>query len=154
MTEEQKEILLKWLRDTADSLNLRDWTFDIMFDEVIESNHDPSSTMVAGAEVSAIYGRKHATILFPKDFIEVDGPTQKMIVVHELVHLHFNAMRDVIRLDLYELETMSRPTYLALFKNFDRHLELGVDGLATMLAKGFPDIPWSTNDNHSSPTPE
>jgi hypothetical protein len=138
-----------WLRAQADVLGLRDWTLVTQYDADLSPSdllRGTSNEQTPACEMLALHGRKRAVISLARDFSTLPSGEQKHALVHELVHIHFAAARDVVRLELAEARAMGQSEYSLLFWNFDRHLEYGVDALAEVLSKGLPDLPSDVDD--------
>lgn len=68
-----------YVRDLANRLALRDWTF------VLEPEH---CTPGRNAEIQPCFGRKHATLRLSNLFLQMPAGLQRHTLVHELMHCH------------------------------------------------------------------
>lgn len=131
MRKRDRKVLAKYIRATADSLGLRDWTFELQ--------HDPCDDE-ALASVHPCEGRRVATICVCGDFRSRKRAEQRQTIVHELLHCHHAAASDIIRVDL--VKQLSQSTYDVVFFGFRRQMEYMVDAVAEAIAGHFPLIEW------------
>lgn len=109
----------RYVREVADRMGLKDWLFHI--------HDEPTESSEAAAEIYPTFGRKVATIHFSDRFLDDSPEAQREIVCHELIHCHFNAACQVAD----RLEEV-------LHEVFIMEIEYGVDGLASVIARGMP----------------
>lgn len=132
MKKRDRRVLADYIRTTADEMGLRDWE--------IRLEDDPASEGCC-ASVRATYGRKLAKVYVEKDFKTAQTPEeQRDTIVHELIHLHFESMSNMVRCDLERI--IGQPTDHVFFNGFERQFEYGVDAMAGALAKHLPLIEW------------
>ena len=134
MTESEWTCLEKYIRARADELGLRDWTIVLTREEPEDKD--------AGAEIHPIEGQKRALLKLPGDFRTYDPYVQRRYLTHELIHCHFQAASDIVRLTLWEERLLAHDAYTVLWSVYRRAQEDGIDGLAVEIAKGFPLIEW------------
>lgn len=129
------EILCQYVRETADQVGLRDWSFIV--------KRDAPSKDSRLAEISCAFGRKCATIWFCNDFRTQDPATQVYGVVHELMHCHMAGVDSLALTALVDSKTLTEQQNAIFYEGFLQEFEYGIDGIATFVARGFPPIPWS-----------
>lgn len=135
MNAKDRKALGEYVRDTADKLELRDWTFNV--EHAALPSEDGLSTL---ADVTCTDGRKLATVRVCENFRERDPEEQRHVIVHELVHCHLTQLQDQCESDLHSL--IGRPADTVFELSFRRNLEYAVDALASALAKHQPLIDW------------
>src|SRR3982751_3833188 len=99
-------------------MGLRDWHIDL--------DRDTCTLEDAGACYTIVSGRKYVEISFGPAWDTYDLEKQRHILVHELVHIHTNAMdtaTDWIKARL------SPDVYGVWWEGFRDALEHGVDGI-------------------------
>ena len=113
----------RYVERIADSMELRDWRIVLRFDPKDEDS----------GFVRTTYGRKLATM-------QLDWTASKETIrhstCHELIHLHMDCAANTIQNELSHF--LEDAVDKAFFLAFNRQLELGVDGLATAIAKHQP----------------
>lgn len=127
MTKRDRKAFREYVRWVADDMGLRDWTFEI---EYRCDNED------AHATVYPVDGRKLATIKFEEGFRRLKPETQRMVVVHELVHCHLAALQHQLETDFEAL--LGKPADALMNRSADRNLEYAVDGLAHAINRQAP----------------
>lgn len=134
MTDRERhlESLRGYVRRLADLMTLRDWRFAVV-DEAADQGHN--------AQVSVTYGQKHARIWFAWDFAAKPPDEQRYVVVHELLHCHFD-MAD--RIAGHGLKG-GRKNAIRIT------LEHGVDDVARALAPHLPLPGVAATDERDSP---
>lgn len=138
MTENAWGILGQYMRDRADELGLRDWHLFL--------THIPPDDEDADGICTPTEGRKHATIKVCRDFKEQLKPdAQRAVIIHELLHCHFQAAVDMVRVDLPRL--LGQPAYDVFFPAFRRSMEYAVDGITDAIADKFPLIEWTEGED-------
>ena len=125
----QREQLLIYVRMLADMMDLKDWRLSVAEEPV-------DSSAQASAQVSAVAGRKMAEIEFCADFSSMSREDQRIVVVHELIHLHFEPM--AIMSDNIIKKILGRESAGVFKIAFLQELEYGVDGLALAISPLFP----------------
>jgi hypothetical protein len=120
-----------YIRETADRMWLRDWWFNLMW--------TPTPDPDADAETRVIYGRKIANIHLGRDFAYYPESRKKHIVVHELLHCHFDVLHSGLREALPDL--IGDPSWHIIDALQTERIEHTVDTLAEVLANWLPDLP-------------
>ena len=128
MTEAEREHWQAYIRQIADRMHLKDWR--------VELRQRPPENKDAAAEVLCTYGRKLAYIYFAQDWADIEAEKQRHFVVHELVHLHLQTVRDMVEQDMKGV--LGNQAHEVLLWPFKRALEYGVDGLADAIAPLMP----------------
>lgn len=118
-----------YLRDVADYLELRDWHFDMPHEPCDDDAH---------AMVRVTYGQKHARVYFCSDFLSVRPIRQRHVVVHELIHCHFDPSHSFLEKVLFEGHVLGGQAWVTLEAGHRQHLEFGVDAMASAAAKALP----------------
>lgn len=139
MRKHDRKELGRYVRYVADEMGLRDWHLELLAEppdgQAIGDDH------ITLADVSPSPGRRHATIRFCADFRELNPETQRMAVVHELVHLHLAPLQHQCENDL-SAEMLGGPASHVFFCGFRRNLEYAVDAMTCALAPHLPLIDW------------
>lgn len=123
-----------YIREVANLLSLRDWTFNVEYEPC-----DPK----AGGEIDITYGRKLADIKLPRDIRTRQRSRNRHSIVHELIHCHFEHGAILIRQMEKQIGQMA---HAPLWEGYAQALELGVDALAESLAVFMPDCPVGAPD--------
>lgn len=120
MTDYRKQRFQGYVRELADTLKLKDWEIKIK---------DGGAREGAIASIYMPYGQKKASLYFSEEFLEETLEEQRQIIIHELVHLHFeNAM------------FLGKKR-----KGFDKAMEIAIDEISTAIATYFPLPPEESN---------
>jgi hypothetical protein len=132
MTPDAKRVLVNYIRDAADKMGMKDWSFDI-------SARDPLSGAIASTE---IWGDSHtATVWIGKTFWKYGPRMQREVICHELVHWHtdklYRAAREVYR------NVLGREAFELSLAALKQVHELTVDGIAAAWARTLPLIDWT-----------
>lgn len=128
MTLNERKRLGKYVRNIANTLGLRDWQLNLMPDE--------PDTKEAHAAVACTYGRKIASIWFASGFELLEPQEQRHVIVHELLHIHFDR---VLTLSSQALPAaMGAPAWGVFDEAMRDHIEHGVDAVAEAIADAFP----------------
>jgi len=123
-------MLEAYVRQCADTLRPKDWELVIL--------RDPPSDGDAIASCYPTEGRRRATLRFSDEFYS-DGPiSQRLTIVHELIHCHLSDTRDVVRLDLFRSHALSQREYESVDGALVRQMEYAVDDLAAAFAPFLP----------------
>lgn len=137
MNQKRRDYWMRYIRDLADRMELRDWSVLVCADTAREG---------AGASVKCTFGRKIIEITLAHEFDEFDPEKQRHYLIHELVHVHFwgvtQALADV-------RENMNRHWIAQLELRVHNAEEYGVDGIATILAHCLP-LPPKKNRKEAS----
>lgn len=127
------EILNQYIRDLAsDYMELRDWT-TCLDDNFIDDDEE------AVATCHCVYGQKYVEISISKSFFGESDEHQKHILVHELVHVHQWGVEECFQ---NVCGLLSENQYTIGNRAYQLAREYEVDGLASIIAKNAPDIPW------------
>jgi len=149
MNKKEKQALSNYIRMAADLLWLRDWDFDVYY----ENPQTPERAAAVGQEWGAVVEqtrhRQHACITLTPYFRyhpAYQGNNGKVTIAHELIHMHWARCWDQVRVDLLDTDGLAQQTYDLFIANYERNMEYGVDALAEAFAKYLPDIDWESND--------
>jgi hypothetical protein len=118
---DQYHDLMEYIRLIANMMNLRDWTFKILYEPYSSDHH-------AGASVECTYGRALASLKFNADFFSYPPEQQRHIVVHELTHVIMHRMDNGYDNTLRQLIGM--PALTALREEYNTNMEYAVDAIA------------------------
>lgn len=132
MTKADRAELGRYVRWLANELSLRDWEL-VLF----HRNPDDEDDI---ATCDPTYGRKRAEISFRDDFRTQTPEVQRHTIVHELLHCHFAAMQEFIRIQT--LKPLGQGTYDMFQGAYRQALEYGIDGITDGIAHRFPLIDW------------
>jgi len=131
-TGTQRAWLATWVRSSANVLHLQHWTLRVY--------HEPPDT-AAHASVTITDGRVFASFRFDNDIFSIDPPDARVYLAHELVHLLFDPLLQMVENDLSA--ALSDQALVIFKRSFTRQLELGVDHLANVVALALPMPPWT-----------
>lgn len=120
--------LREYLSRVACALELSDWRLSL--EESPPGNDD------ALAEVRPTYGRRIALIYIDDRFFELSREAQRVVVAHELIHLHLEPASKFAREALDEL--LGKPALEAFWQGFTLLFEYGVDAIAHAVAPALP----------------
>ena len=138
MTDSQRTVLTVYVREVADIIGLAEWRISISEDDPIQSDWMASNSK---AECC-----KKATLSFSQEFFDQTQMDQVVTVIHELLHLHIDAILDPVRVDLHQNRIVSHDVYNMLYDNCYRLREYAIENLSWALAKMFPLIEWGGKD--------
>lgn len=126
---DERKVIGDWLREAADKLELRDWTF--------EFKHQPASDHLAGT-IESTYGQRVAELKLAASFRDLSADEQRDTLVHELLHVH----RDGIRLYFDEVlpDLIGRPAFIAVTQTYRLLDELATDAISKAIAGYFPPL--------------
>jgi hypothetical protein len=132
MTEDAKRVLINYVREIANRMGMKDWSFDI-------SARDPLSGAIASTEV---WGDSNtATLWIGKTFWKYGPRMQREVICHELLHWHtdkfYRNAREVYR------NVLGREAFELSLASLRQMHELTVDGIASAWAREFPMIDWT-----------
>jgi len=128
MTAAERKRLARYIRTVANTLGLHDWRLDIQEDE--------PDTKEAWASVSCTYGRRIAQMWLSHGFELLDPAEQRHVIVHELLHIHFDRALSLAESSLPGL--LGVGAYSVYLASLRENLEHGVDAVADALAPAFP----------------
>lgn len=122
-----------YIADAAERLNLKQWTI------VVSDNLPPDD---AYADVEASTNLWQATIRLSEDFWKEKPESQRRIVAHELIHLHYAGVERLVN----QLESSLGSIAFDIVNSiWDVESERGADSLSFPLAEILP-IPEFTED--------
>lgn len=116
---------LAYIHRIADAILLKDWTFTL-------ERTGPEST-TAEAQIFLCYGMRRGDLSVPPKFFAQTPEEQRHLIVHELVHAHFEDLDEHVR--LYTNEQEGSGYFQQAYK---REREVAVDTLAMALAQFLP----------------
>lgn len=123
-----KKAITAWLNHVMPFMGISAWEINLL--------ESPPSSDDAGACIDCIYGRKVANLELSLDFYSFPRHTQEHYLIHELVHVMFNAIDDVI--DHSNLETiMGKPAQIVFTANYNTAMEGVVDQVAETIRSMF-----------------
>ncbi len=134
MTKDKLDQLSEYVGFLMRHMRLQHWTVKV------ESQHSDDGL---GASIQCVYGRLMAYLRVADDFWECPIEEQRETLVHELIHLHFDAMDRVAR----NLEgVLSKEGFEIHSRVHMASMETGVDAMATVLAQHIPLPLWPANE--------
>ena len=136
LSAEDCEAIEEYVRELADALGLRDWLITVSSDSLDEN--------AVIAEIRCVNGRKRARISFASYFKSLDLDVQREVVVHELLHVHWEGAWSVLRHDIADY--LGQLLYDHTMQSFRRQAEIGIDGIAHSIAHYLPLPKWEVND--------
>jgi hypothetical protein len=143
LTRAERDVLTAYIRARAIDMGLSDWDIDL--------DHDVPDMDDALALCTPIYGRRAATISVYAGFRSDPPEKQRAIIIHELLHCHFELCSQIVREDARST-SMRREEADLLDATYTRAFEEGIDGAATAWARTFPLIRWSPGDAKKTAT--
>lgn len=126
------EEISTYLRACADLMELRDWTFNLAYEEPKDDK--------SGAAIECIYGRKWADVFIRGDAPERPIEEFRQTIAHELVHCHLIVMWQMVQTDL--LPHLGQTAYDLYCDAFRRGMEYAVEALSESIAPRLPLIQW------------
>ena len=126
-SNETRVALNAYCRTMADELGLRDWTLIV--------NYDTPTIAEENARVDVTYGRRVVTISWGETFWTETRAEQRQTVVHELMHIHLDAISAVSRSLAEQLGSFA---YSVFSDNEHLQVELATDAIAEAIAHHFP----------------
>jgi hypothetical protein len=126
-TKTTRKALAVYVRRVADGLGLRDWTFIL--------DYETSALVGENARIDVTYGRRVATICWGETFWAESRKDQRNTVVHELLHVHLDAIQAVAR----DMEEQLGTFAFSVFNdNHHRQTENATDAIAAAISGHFP----------------
>jgi hypothetical protein len=121
---------LPYIRDLADAMGLKDWTF-----KIDDRPADDDADADADAQIRCIYGQRRAVIRLCVGFDGYDAEKQRGILTHELIHPHIDPIDTVTR----NMEPLiGRPAWTIFNGAMDDAIENATDAIAVVLAPFLP----------------
>lgn len=127
MTDEQHAHLSRYVRDVADALRLRDLDILLMRDRPEESFRGQSQ---------GVYGQPEIKVWIDPG-LAIDRGLMRETVIHELLHAHFNPMRDLF-LHVYNGEPTGEDVPAVFYRSFKERWEFCLDTTARIVAPFLP----------------
>lgn len=146
LTNDDLDALSVYIRRSANRLGLTEWAF-LISDTPIKGESD------AWAQSDFVYGRRFGTFTFCEEFRELTPKRQRHVVLHELLHCHFEMAMQAMKTSLFELLDSDQGNVQKLFiQAVVHHVELQTDLLAQALGDFFPLIDWPKEDEAENST--
>lgn len=139
MTPEDRDALCGYIREIADQIELRDWTFSL-------ADH-PDEDHETGARIDVTYGRKQAAITLGPDWETFPPEERRQHVVHELIHCHLMPIQWTVNSVQTSLGLTAFEVLNGCLKD---NIELATDAIAGALAKHFPLPPNPAADKEAA----
>lgn len=133
MQERDFVVLEEYMRHAADTLGLRDWRVDV--------SRNPSSDENRACS-DFVFGKRHVTVAFNREFRTYDADQQRETIAHELLHCHFDSLTDVIRDELTHLGRLNEGELASVRRAHLRAEELSVDALSRVVSVLLPHVDW------------
>jgi hypothetical protein len=132
LRDAQSEIdhLTDYVRVVANSVNLRDHTFDVRIGALPEGLR---------ATCECVIGRRYAIITVREDFFELPAEDQREAILHEVIHPHVHPLAEHIQGLRSEL---GRAHFESVSLAFERDLERLVDSMTGVLCPKVPLPTW------------
>jgi hypothetical protein len=128
MTGAERKRIARYIRTVANTLGLRDWTLNLA--------HDEPDDKEAYASVSCVYGRRIANLWLAHGFEMLEPIEQRHVIVHELLHIHFDRTLKQSEGALPGL--LGAASYAVYEAGLRESIEHGVDAVADALAGALP----------------
>lgn len=128
MSTADRKRLARYVRTVANTLGLHDWTVNIQEEEPDDKE--------AYAAVSCVYGRRIASVWFAHGFENLEPEEQRHVIVHELLHVHFDRVLTQAQQALPGL--LGVGAFTVYLEGLRENVEHGVDAVADALAAAFP----------------
>lgn len=123
----ERRELNAYIRELADLMGLRDWTFDLA------AQPSKSDTY---ASIHCVHGQRHAKLKLCREFRTLTPAYQRATLVHELVHCHVEDADELAR--TLATEELGRQAAKTFERAFELALEHAVDGIAEAWAPKLP----------------
>lgn len=117
------ETAAQYVRRIADLMGLRDWKIVIVDDTCGEEDF---------ATVSCVYGQKHANVSLCSTWNDLDGNTQRGVIVHELTHCHLSQLAS------FASDMMQGKGHATGVRAWYLHEELVTDAISVAWAPSLP----------------
>jgi hypothetical protein len=145
MTRDQKAIA-DYLSELKDLMGLRDWWVEVDWSSPPAPEEEGYESFTTEATMSCTPRQRHGVLRLSPDFIDEyrDKDYVSMILVHELVHCHFAALREVMRTGSL-LKHVGQAQYDALGHHFDEQWEYAIDAIARAWVKRLPKLKWPSS---------
>jgi hypothetical protein len=131
MKKRDRKALGGYIRDLADKLYLRDWTFHI--------DHVPCNEDFL-ASIECAKHQHEATISLAADFRDREPEIQRETIIHELLHVHHENCWRMIQTDLKE--PLGKVAYYIFCDAYRANMELAIDSMNKAIALHMPFIEW------------
>lgn len=123
---DKRETAKVYIADAANTLNLKQWTINV------SKNLPPDD---AYADIEASTNLWQATIRLSEDFWKEKPDSQRRIIAHELIHLHYAGVERLVE----QLESSLGSIAFDIVNSiWDVESERGADALSFPLAKLLP----------------
>lgn len=128
MTPVAERRLMRYIATIGKMLGLCDWKVILRPDEPDSKDH--------AASISCVYGRRVANLWLSHGFEHLEPAEQRQILVHELLHVHFDSMTTLIEQALPP--ALGAPAYGVFDAAYRERAEHAVDAIAEAVAPVFP----------------
>ncbi|MCC6311345.1 MAG: hypothetical protein IT345_10565 [Trueperaceae bacterium] len=128
MTPKQYRSLARYMASIAKDFGLRDWALTL--------HDEPPDDPNALASVECVFGRRNAHVRVAQDFDQYPPEDQRTAILHELIHVHTEGLRALLRNSLPDL--IGHPTFNALWAGVTQADEHATDALADAIAPYYP----------------
>ena len=128
MSPKQYRSLARYMGQIAKEFGLKDWELTL--------HDEPPDLDQALASVECVYGRRVAHIRVAPDFDHYTPESQRNAVLHELIHIHTEPVRALIRTALPSL--IGAPAFEAFMAGFTQADEHATDAIAAAIAERYP----------------
>lgn len=135
LSSAERGVIGEYVRQVADRLGLRDWTFKVDWDEP-ENTHGGLATI---ATVEKWYGRRVAQLAFRGRLAMEPPEIVRHVVVHELCHLPFEPEQQL--LDESLRDALGYHAYNVFTEAYRLLHEEAIDHLAEALVPSAPEFP-------------
>lgn len=132
MTPKQYRSLARYMAVIANEFGLRDWDVTLHAEEPGDGNDGGDAL----ASVECVYGRRKAHIRVASAFDEVTPEEQRNAVLHELIHIHTEPMRALLRTTLPKI--MGLPAFETFWPAFTQADEHATDAIAAAIGDKYP----------------
>ncbi len=132
MVDKNRDPRIEYIGSLADRMGLQDWAFELSHEPIEGEPHEDN---VVQAQCHVSYGRKHACIQIAENWYSWSACELRRVVVHELVHSHFEHCRWVFHT---ALGGQSLAAKMALEDAFTHAMEMAIDGIAVAWAERLP----------------
>lgn len=123
---DQLDSLLRYVRDVADVIGLRDHSFEVR-----------QAALPTGvrATCDCVTGRRYARITVCEQFFELEAEEQREAITHEEVHAHLHVLMEHVE---QLREELGRAHHQSLSAAYRRDLERVTDALTTAFVSHIP----------------
>lgn len=125
-----------YILDVKHRMGLRDWTIDLVIDDLERGEHDVTdSNGEPVAEIDCMYGSKRAVLTLTPGWEQADPEMLRMVICHELVHAHLAITGWAVNNASFAMGKAAFDVFQASCSNAE---EIATDSIAVAWAEMLP----------------